>query len=148
MFERFTERARRTIFFARYEASQFGSPWIETEHLLLGLLREEPVLAAMAAVDAMRERLERETVSGKKTPVSQDLPLSHECKRALAYGAEESERLRHRYITGLHLALGLLREQDTKASRLMAESGITRERLLDAFRSGGGEELPAGPPLG
>ena len=42
MFERYTEKARRSIFFARYEASQFGSPSIETEHLLLGLLREDP----------------------------------------------------------------------------------------------------------
>src|SRR5271156_932282 len=41
MFERYTEKARRVIFFARYEASQFGSPYIETEHLLLGLLRED-----------------------------------------------------------------------------------------------------------
>ena len=46
MFERYTEKARRVIFFARYEASQFGSPYIETEHLLLGLLREEKSFAA------------------------------------------------------------------------------------------------------
>ncbi|MDQ6708030.1 MAG: hypothetical protein M3Z85_18900, partial [Acidobacteriota bacterium] len=45
MFERYTEKARRVIFFARYEASQFGSPYIETEHLLLGLLREDKTLA-------------------------------------------------------------------------------------------------------
>ena len=44
MFERYTEKARRVIFFARYEASQFGSPYIETEHLLLGLLREDKAL--------------------------------------------------------------------------------------------------------
>ena len=45
MFERYTEKARRVIFFARYEASQYGSPYIETEHLLLGLLREDRALA-------------------------------------------------------------------------------------------------------
>ena len=44
MFEKYTEKARRVIFFARYEASQFGSPYIETEHLLLGLLREDKAL--------------------------------------------------------------------------------------------------------
>ncbi len=44
MFERYTEKARRTIFFARYEASLFGSPYIETEHLLLGLLREDKAI--------------------------------------------------------------------------------------------------------
>jgi ATP-dependent Clp protease ATP-binding subunit ClpC len=45
MFERYTEKARRVIFFARYEASQFGAPYIETEHLLLGLLQENKALA-------------------------------------------------------------------------------------------------------
>ena len=45
MFERYTEKARRTIFFGRFEASAFGSPYIETEHLLLGLLREDKALA-------------------------------------------------------------------------------------------------------
>src|SRR4029077_2551616 len=46
MFERYTDKARRVIFFARYEASQYGSPYIETEHLLLGLLREDRALAS------------------------------------------------------------------------------------------------------
>lgn len=135
------------IFFARYEAGQFDAAAIETEHLLLGLLREEPVLAGMALMDAVRARVESAAVRRAKTAVSQDMPLSHESKRVLAYGAEESERLRHRYITGLHLALGLQREQNTFAARLMAEVGLTRERLLEAFR-GGGEEVPAGPPAG
>jgi len=113
VFERYTERARRVIFFARYEASQLDAAAIETEHLLLGLLREEPVLAAMAALDAVRKRVERVLVRGEKTGVERDMPLSHESKRVLAYGAEESERLRHRNISGQHLALGLLREPDT-----------------------------------
>ena len=61
MFERYTEKARRVIFFARYEASQFGSPYIETEHLLLGLLREDKALAnrflrSHAAIDSIRQR--------------------------------------------------------------------------------------------
>ena len=50
MFERYTEKARRVIFFARYEASQFGSPYIETEHLLLGLLREDKALTKFLAL--------------------------------------------------------------------------------------------------
>ena len=49
MFERYTEKSRRVIFFARYEASQYGSPYIETEHLLLGLLRESPDLTRQLA---------------------------------------------------------------------------------------------------
>ena len=59
MFERYTEKARRVIFFARYEASQFGSPYIETEHLLLGLLREDKALTnrflrSHASVESIR----------------------------------------------------------------------------------------------
>ena len=61
MFERYTEKARRVIFFARYEASQFGSPYIETEHLLLGLLREDKALTnrflrSHASVESIRRR--------------------------------------------------------------------------------------------
>ena len=98
MFERYTEKARRVIFFARYEASQFGSPYIETEHLLLGLLREDKALAnrflrSHAAVESIRKQIEGHTTIREKVSTSVDLPLSHECKRVLAYAAEEAERL-------------------------------------------------------
>jgi len=103
MFERYTEKARRVIFFARYEASQFGSPCIETEHLLLGLLREDKVLTnrflrSSAAVESIRKQIEAQTTMREKVSTSVDLPLSHECKRVLAYGAEEAERLNHKHI--------------------------------------------------
>ena len=66
MFERYTEKARRTIFFGRYEASQFGSPYIESEHLLLGLLRENKGLAntflhSHEAVESIRKQVEGQT---------------------------------------------------------------------------------------
>ena len=98
MFERYTEKARRVIFFARYEASQFGSPYIETEHLLLGLLREDKALAnrflrSHAAIESIRKQIEAHTTVREKVSTSVDLPLSHECKRVLAYGAEGAERL-------------------------------------------------------
>src|ERR1039458_5889804 len=87
MFERYTEKARRVIFFARYEASQFGSPYIETEHLLLGLLREDKALAnrflrSHAAVESIRKQIEGHTTIREKVSTSVDLPRSHECKRA------------------------------------------------------------------
>ena len=96
MFERYTEKARRVIFFARYEASQFGSPYIETEHLLLGLIREDKTLAnrflrSHAALDSIRKQIEAHTTMREKVPTSVDLPLSHECKRVLAYAAEEAD---------------------------------------------------------
>src|SRR5664280_2809293 len=124
MFERYTEKARRVIFFARYEASQFGSPYIETEHLLLGLLREDKALAnrflrAHAAVESMRKQIEGHTTIREKVSTSVDLPLSHECKRVLAYGAEEAERLNHKHIGTEHLLLGLLREEKCFAAEIL-----------------------------
>jgi len=135
MFERYTEKARRTIFFGRYEASQFGSPYIETEHLLLGLLREDKALAnrflrSHVAVESIRRQIERHTAPGEKVSTSVDLPLSHECKRVLAYGAEEAERLNHEYIGTAHLLLGLLREERCFAAQLLREQGLT----LDSVR--------------
>ena len=99
MFERYTEKARRVIFFARYEASQFGSPYIETEHLLLGLLREDKALTnrflrSHASVESIRKQIEGHTTIREKVSTSVDLPLSNECKRVLAYAAEEAERVR------------------------------------------------------
>ena len=130
MFERYTEKARRIIFFGRYEASQFGSPYIETEHLLLGLLREDKALAnrflrSHAAVESIRKQIERHTAPGESVSTSVDLPLSHECKRVLAYGAEEAERLNHEYIGTAHLLLGLLREEKCFAAQLLREQGLT-----------------------
>lgn len=98
MFERYTEKARRTIFFGRYEASQFGSPYIESEHLLLGILREDKSLAkaflrSHGAVEAIRKAVESHTAIREKVATSVDLPLSNECKRILAYAADEAENL-------------------------------------------------------
>ena len=112
MFERYTEKARRVIFFARYEASQFGSPYIETEHLLLGLLREDKALTnrflrSHASVESIRKQIEAHTTIREKVSTSVDLPLSNECKRVLAYAAEEAERLGHKHIGTEHLLLGL-----------------------------------------
>ena len=80
MFERYTEKARRVIFFARYEASQFGSPYIETEHLLLGLLREDKALTnrflrSHASVESIRKQIEGHTTIREKVSTSVDLPV-------------------------------------------------------------------------
>lgn len=129
MFERYTEKARRVIFFARYEASQFGSPYIETEHLLLGLLREDKALAnrflrSQANIESIRKQIETQTTVREKVSTSVDLPLSHECKRVLAYAAEEAERLNHKHIGTEHLLLGLLREEKCFAAEILHERGL------------------------
>ena len=139
MFERYTEKARRVIFFARYEASQFGSPYIETEHLLLGLLREDKALTnrflrSHASVESIRKQIEAHTTIREKVSTSVDLPLSNECKRVLAYAAEEAERLGHKHIGTEHLLLGLLREEKCFASEILQERGL--EARADSRRAG------------
>jgi ATP-dependent Clp protease ATP-binding subunit ClpC len=152
MFERYSENARRVIFFARYEASQFGSPYIESEHLLLGLLREDKALTnrflrSNASLESMRKQIEGHTAVREKVSTSVDLPLSNEGKRVLAYAAEEAERLSHKHIGPEHLLLGLLREEKCFAAQMLNERGLrlaaVREELAhiphkEAIRGPGG----------
>jgi uncharacterized protein (TIGR02246 family) len=145
MFERFTEKARRVIFFARYEASQYGSPHIETEHVLLGLLREDQAnvrrfLQVKGGARSIREEIESQITPRERISTSVEVPLSAECKRILNYSAEEAERLRNKYVDTAHFLLGILREENCFAARLLRERGLT----LDSLR----EELgraPSGP---
>jgi ATP-dependent Clp protease ATP-binding subunit ClpC len=137
MFERYTEKARRAIFFARYEAGMFGSIAIETEHILLGLIREDKSLTARffqdsyANVGSIRGLVERRIGTRDQTPSQIDLPLSAAAKRALAFAAEESDRLGHRHIGSERLLLGLLREEESVAAGILYERGL---RLADARR--------------
>src|SRR5579871_2305390 len=129
MFERYTERARRVIFFARYEASQFGSTTIETEHLLLGLIREDKNLTNRflrnhSSIASIRKEIEGPPPIREKVSTSIDRPLSNECKRILAYAAEEAERLNHRHIGTEHLLLGILREEKCVAAEILHERGL------------------------
>src|SRR5262249_5783310 len=98
MFERYTEAARRVIFFARYEASQFGSTTIGTEHLLLGLIREDKNLVKRflrnhSSIESIRKEIGGRITIREKVPTSIDLPISNECGRILAHAAEEAARL-------------------------------------------------------
>lgn len=136
MFEKYTEKARRVIFFARYEASQFGSPYIETEHLLLGLLREDKALTnrflrGRESVEAIHKQIEDHTITREKVSTSVDLPLSNEGKRVLAYAAEEAAHLSHRHIGTEHLLLGLLREEKSFAAQLLKERGVMLSRIRE-----------------
>src|SRR5580658_5238769 len=136
MFERYTEKARRVIFFARDEASQFGSPYIESEHLLMGLLREDKALTnrflhSHGSVESIRKQIEAHTTMREKVSTSVDLPLSNESKRVLAYAAEEAERLGHKHIGTEHLLLGLLREEGCFAAELLNERGVKLETVRE-----------------
>jgi len=139
MFERYTERARRVIFFGRYEASIYGSTTIETEHLLLGLVREDKnvinrFLASASDPESIRTQVEKHTTVRPKVSTSIDLPLTDECKRILAYATEETELLGHRFIGTEHLLLGILRESDCLAARLLIEMGVQLERVREELK--------------
>ena len=139
MFERYTEKARRAVFFARYEASQFGSQQIEAEHLLLGLLREDTALASRLSgsfltPEIFRKRIEEATPPGNKVPTSVNLPLSPACRSALTSAAEEAEHLQHQHIGTEHLLLGLLKQEHSLAANLLTEAGISVEELREELR--------------
>jgi Clp amino terminal domain, pathogenicity island component len=136
MFERYTEKARRVVYFARYEASEFGSSHIETEHLLLGLLRENPaltkrVLPSINSIKIIREEIDKYAFHGGKTPTSVDLPLSNESKRVLAYAAEEAEHLTSKHIGTEHILLGLLREKRALAAQVLNSQGLALDRARE-----------------
>jgi ATP-dependent Clp protease ATP-binding subunit ClpC len=140
MFERYTERARRVVFFARYEASQLGSGAIETEHLLLGLIREGKGLTSRLfaksrlSMEQIRKDVEGRSPSREKVPTSLEIPLSNESKRVLAHAAEEAERMLHNYIGTEHILLGLMREEKGAAAAILGERGMrlagVREDIL------------------
>lgn len=145
MLELYTLKARRTIFFARYEASQLGAPYIETEHLLLGLLHENKALAGNflhsdASAESIRKQIEERAAGRAKVSTSVDIALSNESKRALAYAAEEAKRFSDKFIGTEHLMLGLLREKNGLAARLLNESGASivsaRAKILSYPRQG------------
>src|SRR5437588_442408 len=103
MFERYTEKARRVIFFARYEASLVGGEAIEPQHLLLGIAREdEPLIVRFlpngkGSIKSMRARIERHVLEQERVATSVELPLAPDSKRVLHYAHEESDRLRDRH---------------------------------------------------
>ncbi len=156
MFERYTERARRVVFFARYEASQLGSGAIETEHVLLGLLREGKGLTSRLfgkgrlSMDEVRRDIERRAPTRERVSTSVEIPLSSESKRALAYAAEEAERMLHHYVGTEHILLGLLREEGGMAAAVLSESGMrlpaVREDVLalleEKAQAGKSKETP------
>jgi ATP-dependent Clp protease ATP-binding subunit ClpA len=143
MFELYNEKARRVIFFARYEASTFGSPYIETEHFLLGLFREDKELVrrflpSRAVHDEIQKQIEEQTAVREKLSTSVDLPISAEVRRVLAFAEEEGAA--RGLITTAHLLLGLLRLEDCFATKTLHRYGL----FADVVRQQLQGSLPAG----
>jgi len=134
MFERYTEQARRVLFFARFEASQLGSISIETEHILLGLIREPKGLITRIlgqSLENTRKDIEGRTVFREKVPTSVEIPFTAETKRALQWAAEEADRPLHNHIGTEHLLLGLLREESSLASAVLRDNGFELAAVRD-----------------
>jgi ATP-dependent Clp protease ATP-binding subunit ClpC len=149
MFERYTEKARRVIFFARYEASQHGLAEIDTQCLLLGILREDkdliarlPAAGEFQPLPAGSEELARLSAevealfpaTNQEIATHVDMPLSAAAKQALACAAEEAWQLGHKSIDPRHLLLGLLRANGPETKCLLAQ-GIELEKVrAEPFR--------------
>src|SRR5712664_568233 len=151
VFERYTEKARRVIFFARYEASQYGSPYIETEHLLLGLMREDKALAnrflrQQGSIESIRKEIEARITIRERISTSVEVPLSAECKRILNMAAEEAERLGHKHVGTEHLLLGILREEKCFGAEILMERGLRLSTLREELARTSGEKTTATRP--
>jgi ATP-dependent Clp protease ATP-binding subunit ClpC len=138
MFERYTERSRRVIFFARYEALQYGSQVISPEHVLLGLMREDKTISARffpfrssLTVDAIRREVEERIVLRDRIPQSAELHLSPETKRILFFASEESRHLKNRHIGPEHLLLGMMREETSIAAEILFQHGLRLQDVRD-----------------
>ena len=152
MFERYNEAARRVLFFARYEASQQGSLSMETEHLLLGLVREprgdvRRVLASSRATpERIRLDVEGRSAFREKVSTSVELPFSTELKRVLQHATLEADGLHHAHIGPEHLLLAMLREDTSATAALLTGYGLELEAartLVSELVSGEGQ-VPGG----
>jgi len=143
MFERFTDRARRVVVLAQEEARLLNHGFIGTEHLLLGLLREEEGVAARALaslhveLEAVRASV-TEKVGPARRPSSGHIPFTPRAKRVLELSLREALQLGHNYIGTEHLLLGLIREGEGVAAQVLTELGAdlnrVRQRVIGMLR--------------
>jgi uncharacterized protein (TIGR03435 family) len=156
MFNRFTARARRVLFYARSQVSQLGSRAIEPEHILLGMLDEGNGLGCRilaetdVALDDLHSDILRRLTGGERVSDSDEIPFSASCQRALQYAVEEADRLLHNEVGTEHLLLGLLREDRSVAAHVLAARGLTieavREAIVELLSHGAPPEPPGPPP--
>ncbi len=133
MWQRFTERARRVVFFAQEEAGRLGENYVSTEHLLLGLVRENDSVAARildrlgVSLGRIRSEIERQVTRGDGR-LGQDMQLTPRAKRVIDLAYDEARQLNNNYIGTEHLLLGLIREGEGLAGRVLAKLGVDLER--------------------
>src|SRR6476619_2229954 len=133
MWQRFTERARRVVFFAQEEAGRLGENYVSTEHLLLGLVREDDSVALRILdkmgikVNSIRAEVERHVARGNGR-LGQDMQLTPRAKRVIDLAYDEARQLNNNYIGTEHLLLGLIREGEGLAGRVLAKLNVDLER--------------------
>ena len=144
MFERFTERARKVVVLAQDEARRFGHEYIGTEHLLMGLLREDEGVAAQAlssqslSPDEVRERVE--SIVGYGEGTGMQAPFTPRSKKVLELALRESMRLGHNHIGTEHILLGLVREGEGVAARVLSDLDVDPDEIRrEVVRRIGGE---------
>ncbi len=144
MFERFTDRARRVVVLAQDEARRLDHNYIGTEHILLGLVQEGEGVAAQAlealgiGLDAVRHQVEEIVGRGKDTPGGH-IPFTPRAKKVLELSLREALQLGHDYIGTEHILLGLIREGEGVAARVLAALGadlnLVRQQVIQLLHS-------------
>ena len=164
MHDKFTERVRKVIYLAREEAARLQHDYIGTEHLLLGVIREGEGIAATVLnnlgldLDRIRQEVENMVSPSGGTMTIGEIPFTPRAKRVLELAVEEARTLGHNYVGTEHLLLGLIREGEGVAAKVLLELGVDRKRvreetlkLLGGTPSGPGtqerEERPETPAL-
>src|SRR5438876_11210893 len=133
MWQRFTERARKVVFYAQEEAQKFGEGYVSTEHLLLGLVRESDSVAARVleklgiSLNRIKSEVEKQLPRGDHKPV-QEMTLTPRAKRVIDLAYDEARNLNNNYIGTEHLLLGLIREGDGLGARVLVKLGADLER--------------------
>lgn len=154
MWQRFTERARKVVFYAQEEAGRLGENYVSTEHLLLGLVRENDSVAARildrigVSLGRIRSEIERQVARGDGR-LGQDMQLTPRAKRVIDLAYDEARQLNNNYIGTEHLLLGLIREGEGLAGRTLSKLGVDLERTrreVMHLQDGGGENGPNGQP--
>ncbi len=137
MHDKFTERVRKVIFLAREEAARLQHGSIGTEHLLLGLLREGEGIAATVLsnlgldLEAIRHAVENMVAQAGGTLTIGEIPFTSNAKRVLELSVDEARQLGHNYVGTEHLLLGLIREGEGVAAKVLMDMGVDRKKVRD-----------------
>jgi len=137
MFDRFTDRAKKVMSFARQEAMKFNHEYIGTEHILLGLVQEGSGVAANVLknmtvdLDKIRHEVEKIVKTGPSMVTMGQLPFTPRAKKVLELSLEEASQLSHNYIGTEHLLLGLIRENEGIAAQVLMNLGVKLEEVRE-----------------